>query len=258
MYFYIYDSFLSDKKYTSTLNKIETRLMDLGINGRTEKLSILKSLQEIVQEAVKKGAETMIAVGDDNTVSQIIKLLPDLNITLGIIPIGNNNKIAQILGIPLGEAACDTISSRIIEKIDLGKANDFYFISSLEIPSQKDITMDCGNYQISPLSENETISICNFDTSLNEKDTANKTICNPKDGILEAVFSPQSKRSNLFNVFKKQYSTNSVFPLKQLKIKCSKEGLPVIADGQIKIKTPVTVKVIPKKLKVIVGKNRMF
>ncbi|MFA6098930.1 MAG: diacylglycerol kinase family protein [Patescibacteria group bacterium] len=258
MFYYIYDIFLADKKYSPLLYRIEARLMDLGINGRTEKLTILKSLKEVMGDAVRKGADTIVAVGDDATISKIISLLPDLKVTLGIIPIGKNNKIARILGIPENELACDTISARITERIDLGKANNQYFISSLEIPAQKELIMDCGSYRISPTSENDLVSICNFDTLLSN-DSKRASVCNPKDGILEAIVSSSHKNSGFFgNIFKKEYSPDSVFPFKKIKLKCSKECLPIIADGQTTIKTPVTVEVLPKKLKIIVGKNRMF
>jgi diacylglycerol kinase family enzyme len=255
MHYYIYDHYLNDKKYTPTINKIETRLTDLGINGRAEKLTILKSMSEIVSEVEKKGASTVVAVGNDSTVSKMISMLPNLNITLGIIPIGPNNEIAKILGIPEEEAACDTLSARLTEKIDLGKANGHYFISHIKLPSEKDIIIDCGNYNISPLTQNSAINICNFNILTNTKKMPSS---DPKDGVLEAVFLAEKKPQGFFNIFKKKYSQNSVFPFKKLKVKCDKECLPAIADGHTTIKTPISIEVVPKKLKIIVGKNRMF
>ncbi len=258
MYYYIYDSFVTDKKHLPTVHAVEARLTDLGINGRIEKLTVLKNMKEIVEDAVKKGAKTIVGVGDDSTVSKIISYLPNLNITLGIIPIGPNNKIASLLGIAPGEEACNVLSARIIEKIDLGKANDNYFISKLAVPSQKQITMDAGTYRIRQLSEYNHINICNFDIQQAlDRDTSARS--NPKDGILEAVISAQKKRSGLWSMFQqKTYSRKSVFPFKKIKIKCDSDSVPVIADDQVTIKTPVTVEVAPKKLKIIVGKNRMF
>lgn len=255
MYFYIYDSFLNDKKYQDSVNKIETRLTDLGISGKTEKLTLLKSLSETVKEVLKKGAKTIIAVGNDATVSKIISALPSLNVIIGIIPLGSGNEIAKRLGIPEGEAACDIISARLIEKIDLGKANNYYFISHLSLTSEKDITLDCGKYNISSLISDGQITICNFSNEIVPK---SGKVCNPKDGILEAIFTPANKTNGIFGIFNKTYIQSSVFPFKKLKIKCSRESLPVIADGHVTIKTPISVEVVPKKLKVIVGKNRMF
>ncbi|MFA6553118.1 MAG: diacylglycerol kinase family protein [Patescibacteria group bacterium] len=257
MYYYIYDSFLSDRKYSATLERVESRLMSLGINGRIEKMTLLKSLREVISDAIKKGATTIIAVGNDDTVSKIINFLPNLSITLGIIPLGDNNAIATSLGIPQGEAACEVLSSRIIEHIDVGKANDCYFISSLSIPAQKEVVFDWGAYQVRPIDEQNQITICNFNTSTDLSNKAMRKTCNPHDGILEAIFKAPEDRG-WFSFSKKQYSSASVFPFTKIKIKCSTECLPVVADGQTTIKTPVTVEVIPKKLKLIVGKNRMF
>jgi len=255
MHYYIYDQFLNDRKYTPIINRIETKLTDFGINGRTEKLTILKSLPEVVNEAKKRKVSTIIAVGNDRTVSKTIGLLPNLNITFGIIPIGQNNEIAKILGIPEGEAACETLSARLTEKIDLGKANGYYFISHLKLPPEKEVVIDCGNYHISPLPDNNTINICNFDIL---SDTKHKLPSNPKDGVLEAVFSATKKSTGFFNIFKNEFSKDSVFPFKKIKVRCNKECLPALADGHTTIKTPISIEVVPKKLKVIVGKNRMF
>ena len=257
MYYYIYDALLNDKKYTASVHKIENRLMQLGISGRIEKLTILKNLKEIVEDAVKKGAETIVAVGSDDIVSRIVSVLPSFNVTFGIIPIGPNNKIAKMFGIPEGDPACDVLSARITEKIDLGKANQAYFITSLEIPQSKDVIVDCGDYNISARSNNSSINIYNINTDQKSSGYGDYS-SSPKDGWLEAVFVSPKQNWSLINIFKKEYSSNSIFPFKKLKIKCSAESLPVIADGQITFKTPVTVEVAPKKLKVIVGKNRMF
>lgn len=253
MHYYIYDQFLTDKKYEPTINKIEARLTDLGINGKTEKLTILKSFSEAVKEISKKEVNTLIAVGNDGTISKIISLLPNLNITLGIIPIGPDNEIAKMLGIPSNELACDVLSARIVEKIDLGKANDYYFISHLDLPLSQELYLDCGKYKISSVEEDSRISICNF-----EFNKVDEQYCNPQDGILEAIISPQTKSAGFFNSFKKEYIKSSVFKFKKIKVKCNTDSLKAMADGHTPIKTPIAVEVIPKKLKIIVGKNRMF
>lgn len=256
MYYYICDSFVNQKKYELLLHKIEGRLLELGINGRIEKLTLLKNLKELIEEGIKREADTIVVIGDDKTIGKVISFLPNFSVTLGIIPIGPKNRIAKILGIPEGEAACDVLSARIIEKIDLGKVNNNYFISSLEIPFGHEVIIECDNYSISTLSSSNKINICNFGNILDNK-IFNK-IYDPKDGKLEIVISPDNNSSGFFNLLKRQFSKDSVFPIKKAKIKCLKECLPVIADGEVTVKTPVSVEVMPKKLKIIVGKNRMF
>lgn len=252
MHYYIYDSFLNHKKYESILIKVEARLTDLGINGKIEKLTILKSLKEMVEDSIKKGAETIVAVGDDSTLAKIITLVADQKVTLGFIPIGENNNLAAILGIPGGEAACDILSRRVVEKIDLGKANNQYFLFSLKIP-RGEITLECNDkYTIRSQENNHNIKICNFVAG----NADHEKNFNPKDGILEAVISGAPKK--IWNVFKKEYRQDSIFPIKKVKIKSLRDQVALLADSQTVIKTPVTVEVAPKKLKIIVGKTRQF
>jgi len=100
MYLYVYDSFLNDKKYNSLLIKIEQRITDLGIKGRVAKLSILKNMKELISDAVKEGVETVVVAGDNQTFSKVINVIASLDVTLGIIPVVNNNNIAEVLGVP--------------------------------------------------------------------------------------------------------------------------------------------------------------
>src|SRR3989344_4911991 len=118
MYYYLYDPQLSDKKYNNIIARIETRLTDLGINGKINRLSFLKNINQVLAEEIKRGVKTIIIVGDDKTIGQVINLIADFNVTIGVIPIGPNNNIARLLGLPSEESACDVISSRIIKKID--------------------------------------------------------------------------------------------------------------------------------------------
>ena len=55
MYLYIYDNFLTEKKYQSLLYKIENRLVDLDIKGRVVRLNILKNMRDVVDSGIKQG-----------------------------------------------------------------------------------------------------------------------------------------------------------------------------------------------------------
>jgi hypothetical protein len=48
MHIYIYDSFVNQKKYDSTTAKIETRITDLGLNGKIVRLGIIISVEEVI------------------------------------------------------------------------------------------------------------------------------------------------------------------------------------------------------------------
>src|SRR5680860_565172 len=99
MYLYLYDPSLNNKKYSSLLAKIETRLTDLGIGGKIFRLSPLRNTSELLNDEVRNGIKTIVVVGSDKTITDVVNLAAKLEITLGIIPVGPDNKIAQVLGI---------------------------------------------------------------------------------------------------------------------------------------------------------------
>lgn len=246
MYYYLYDSFLSQKKYYQILAKIETRLTDLGINGKINHLSFLKNIQQVLSEEVKRGIKNIIAVGNDKTFSQVINLAADLNVTIGFIPIGENNTIAKLLGIPEGEKACDVLSSRIVEKIDLGKINNYYFLTSVEMIGQN-ISLELDDSCLINLEgQNSVVNISNLNHVY-------QTDCRPNDDYLNVFIETREKK-----LFKSDKKTLSQLAGKKIKI-TSKKTLPILlSDEKRIIKTPALAIILPKKIKVIMGKNRIF
>lgn len=252
-YFYFYDDFVSAKRYQLEVNRIETRLLELGLNGRKERLSILKNAREIITDGIKRGAKTVIVIGNDASMSKVISIVAEFpSVILGLIPVGPGQRIAELLGIPVGVEACAVLSKRVMAQVDLGKVNDNYFLFSLDLPAS-DVTVKCDNkYSLSVDNGDSHFHICNIG-GLTE-DIAAHTRCNPTDGKLEAIVS--AKRGG-WNIFKKHFGRDSVFSIKRATISAPHETT-VIADGQTMIKTPATVEVIPKKLRLIVGRERQF
>lgn len=246
MYLYIYDSFLSQPKYESVLNAIERRVTDLDIKGKIARLTVLKNIKELVTDAVKGGVTTVVAIGDDQTFSKMINIVANLNVTLAIIPVITNSNIARALGIPPKELACDVLAARIIRKIDLGKINNYFFINSLEISNAK-IRLDCDGYSLAPITELNQIRICN----VCQHDI--HTNSNPTDGVLEAVITPVKS-----GFFSKKVLQSTILPFTKIQINSPEEGVSIITDQQVILKTPAEIIIAPKKLKVIVGSNREF
>ncbi|KKQ56205.1 MAG: hypothetical protein US74_C0017G0013, partial [Parcubacteria group bacterium GW2011_GWA2_38_13] len=72
MYLYLYDNSLNSNKYHKLLSHIEMRLTDLGIGGKISRLSPLKNLQDLISDEIRFGVKTIVAVGNDETVSMVI------------------------------------------------------------------------------------------------------------------------------------------------------------------------------------------
>jgi len=238
MYYYIYDSFLSDKKYKKLLAQIETRLTDLGINGKINRLSFLKNINNIITDEIKEGNNTIVALGNDSTINKVINIIADLDVFLGIIPVGKEQKISKILGIPEGLAACETLSARIIKKINLGKVNNSYFVSSLDMVG-RDIILECDNNFVINLEQTNHIEIINK---------------NPfqSNSQLEITISNQNKK---FFIWPSRFDISKLNG-ESLLIN-SKKSIPILLNDENKIiKTPAKLSIQKKKLSVIVGRSR--
>lgn len=257
MYYYIYDSFLNDKKYQAVLARIENRLTDLGINGRIGRLSLLKDINELIGDELKRGVQTIVAVGNDKTVNQVVNVIaPKQDVALGIIPVGPKNKMAELLGIPPEEKACDILSARKTEKLDVARIDEkkFYFLSGAIVPSQGvSIRFDEG-FSVTPIDQEGYISIYNFFCPMSSDIKSSCT--DPQNGLLEISVEAQPDKG-FIKKMKEKPLVPSVFPAKKISLE-SKKAMPIIVDCEVAGGTPATIRVLPQKLKIIVGKTRAF
>ncbi|MBL7766138.1 MAG: diacylglycerol kinase family lipid kinase [Chitinophagaceae bacterium] len=85
----------------------------------------------LAQEALSRGIRHIVAVGGDGTVNEIVQVVAGKNAILSIIPAGSGNGLARHCNIPLNtDEAVALLKSGKPETIDLGRANDIWFISN--------------------------------------------------------------------------------------------------------------------------------
>jgi len=248
MYQYFYDALLAEEKYARPITIIENRLADLGLQGRVSRLNLFRDPREFILEAVKRGVDTVVAVGNDETLSRVVNAVGDLGLTVGMIPFGPKNEISKILGVGEGLAACDCLANRLIQKIDLGKINDFYFLSHLKTNSAVSLRQG-GEYSVRSLGKNE-VEIYNLPTA--------EERANPQDGYLEAYIKPAGRK--IFGKISGKNSprdVSSYFPIRKVMLEGGK-GAEILVDGLKKINAPAEVQIMPNQLRIIVGKNRLF
>jgi diacylglycerol kinase family enzyme len=255
LYAFLYDDFLSASSYQKVLANIETRCSVLGIQGRVSRLAIFRSARELVENLVADGAETIVVVGNDVTLQKIMWFLPDLPVTIGYIPVAEPFGIATMLGIPPGEAACDILAARRMETLDLGRLDKRYFFTEVLIRDTKARVSVDGRFTVSATHAG-TISIRNLGSiSMNGGSKANA-----KDGWLELAVEPilPSERRSRFSFFhppKRGKETN--LKLKEGTIE-SAEPIDLLMDGHQVNGFRFTLGVIPNKLKIITGRNKLL
>lgn len=245
MYCYLYDEFIQEnKRFERELLKIENRLTDLGIAGKVSRLALFRDAEEMIRDEIRRGVTTVVVLGNDATVRQVVDVVADSNVVLGIIPVGPNNELARMMGIPEGVAACDVLSARRVETIDAGVVNGRRFITGLSIPDfNAELTCE-DQYRITSVARQAQLEIRN----LNE-------VADPCDGRLEAVVRTAVKTG--WGVFGKTQMRETILPLKNLAIR-SEQPVSLFVDGEEMTSTRFDIGVEPMALKVITGKSRCF
>lgn len=295
MYYYIINPAAGNGKINKIQDKLKAKLRELNIAGDFVKTTGKGDATKLAKLALKQGYKTIIAVGGDNTVNEVAQGILDTKAVLGVIPIGNNNYLAKTLGIWHWEESLKILAARRLETIDLGKIKnnkvEKYFITSCTIgleaniikqrPEEgllsklkfiKQVFSEIMKYKpkkVNIVMEEElnatlkmfTVIVANCKPISGFKYTFHP---NPQDGKLDILLVSEIPRlkaiKNISAIADGRYEDliqTSIFKAKKVKIETEKK-MPVAIDGEIVTKTPIEIEVIPKKLKVIVGKNRQF
>lgn len=251
MYVYLYDNFLRQRKYESIIKTMETRLTDFGIAGKIIRLQQFTNAKLIIEEEKKRGASTIVIVGNDATFGQVLSSAATCEVLFGFLPLGPENLIAEVLGIPLGVEACNTLSKRRKLKLDVGWFNNRYFVSQLHIPPS-DISVEYDEkFRVSAKDKMELV-VCNLQPFI-LKDKKQNFVIHPQDGKLEAFLRPVSG----MGIFRRKFEDPSVFPFEEMTVS-SRKPFVVEADGKHSKEIKIKIKLAKGRIEMVVGKERKF
>jgi diacylglycerol kinase (ATP) len=99
MYYYIVNPAAGRGQVKNLQDKLRGRLDELGIRGEWAKTTGPGEATKMTKAAIAAGHTTIVAVGGDDTVNEVINGIDRENVAIGIIPIGTTNRIATQLGI---------------------------------------------------------------------------------------------------------------------------------------------------------------
>lgn len=246
MNLFIYDEYVNTNRYKKTLNKLETRLTDLSLNGKIIRLNNIRNVQSLIHQEIRAGIKNLCIVGNNESIVKIVSpLLSDNlptilknNLVLSIIPIGKaKQSIAHSMGITDPQEACNIILARLIKKLDLGLVNGFLFINKLEI-FNSNIDLNLFTDYIFSVIQKSDIKIYNVLDDVNLKKSSNILA---DDDCLDLIIN---KKNDI-----------TYINFKKAKIKGASEAL---LDNCLSVKNPNLVELSSFKPKFIVGKNRSF
>lgn len=270
MYFYICDNFAKKSKFSKKLEQINIKLANLGIGDERAQISLLRPMEEIIKEALQdERCTNIVAIGDDKVAAQAIDMIArsGRKIAFGMIPL-KYSKIAESMGMPNDiDACCREISSRKIARVDLGKVDDHYFLTSVSINIFPEKSFSSIFKKVlkreAPLinfdflegykvkAQAEEYAVINMPTAddiemMEEGNIKGKV--NPRDGLLDVLICESSLDKN---------KKSSFLQTRKLNME-TEEKIDIVVDGQKIKRSSLKFKVYPKFMDLIVGKNGLF
>jgi diacylglycerol kinase family enzyme len=280
VYYYILDpNGLPSAKFERLQIELQGLLAEFKISGEVGRITSLRTMGDLVELAAQRGVKTLIACGNDDTFNMMLANIRGRDLTVGFVPFDENAFLGKILGLDSLLTAVKTIAARRIERIDLARVSNTYFISYLElgiVPEQvKNLNWWNSMRSLSKASSAMTIRIddsYNLDINClggmvaNTRSTSSKQahIANPTDGFLDLLILERLRRTDILK-YKGAIAEGRWEEVPHTTvIKCRRidflepRGFPITMYNRTIAKFPCTVEIIPQRLKIIVGKNRTF
>lgn len=128
-YFFIVNSRIGQQKISQLKLAIQHYLAHCNITIKCTEYGGHATV--LAREAILLPETTVVAVGGDGTVNEVVQVMANTKKAMGIVPTGSGNGLARHCGIPivLQQAVALLATGKAVE-IDLGQANDIYFISN--------------------------------------------------------------------------------------------------------------------------------
>jgi len=244
-------------------------------------------LADLLAEVLSRKPTLVILGGGDGTISEAVDYLVDQPVEVGIIPLGTTNNFARSLNIPLDiEGAVGAIVKRKAKPVDLGNVNGDYFTNVAGIGLSALIASNVTNtakkrygrlaYAITgfkqllrhqsftvTLSDKDRELQTNFETHqlivANGRYHAGKQIASDakldNGKLIIFALGSRSKLSFAWHTLdyylgrRKQIAHESFVIGNDIVINTSRPQ-PVELDGEVKLKTPLTIAVAPVSLKI--------
>ncbi len=277
MYYYIVDpENLSQRQFERVQNQLYSCLSEYRVSGETARVTSLRTVNQLVEAAFSHGVKTLVAVGSDETLFDMINAIKGREVVVGFIPL-QESEAAEVLGIKEVDNACRTIASRRIINLDLGRVNQNLFLSKLAFGVNLTATNPFSFSLIRQLFNLPTFEVT-FTTNdyrgshrvvggliINSRGGGcSQSLGNPTDGILDVLLLPKLGRRQLIkhrrSIMKGCFESipeSSLVHLDKIEI-TSPDGLPLRIGTRVVAKTPATIEIMPNALKIISGKDRTF
>ncbi len=288
----IVNSSAGDGRAGRALPEVQDALSGHGLDHHVERTDSLEHARELALAAAA-GGETTVAMGGDGLIAAVADALKHSDGVLGILPGGRGNDFARVLGIPRKpRAACGVIASGEVRELDLGQAGETTFIGiascgfdseANRIANETRLVMGNLVYAYGALRALMSWQPATFEIVLdrdrrhvvtgysvgaaNNKAYGGGMYAAPDaeldDGLLDVVTCANMRKTRFLTallprIFKGTHvELPEVTVLRAAQVEIAADRpLTLYADGDPIGELPVTVRVLPRAVRVIVPKSR--
>ena len=241
MYCFIYGRELSERRYEQNLLAIENRLSDLDLSGSVIRLHDCRNLSLSLAEQKKRGVSTFVVLGNQTAFFESFEALMQTEQPIGYIPF-STNELSLYLGVPPLVQACDVLSARTTELMDVGLVNNHPFLLQFELKGFEG-KVHCGDsYTCSPKSP-ALVRIKNTSPADASRDQLEMT--------LDVSYSTG------WSLFSRKQVTHTSIIRDDFVIEATKQSQAAL-DGELFEGTQFTCSIRKKAVRLIAGKDRLF
>jgi len=250
------------------MDRLDLGMTQHGITGRKIRLNRLSDLAGSIDECLRSGIKTLVAVGNDTTASKVINQIMKSRAdekkqaafdgaVFGVISVSSPGLVSRCLGIDSIQASIDALKTGKTQTVDVGVLNNrHYFLSAAIFPQQSVLTF--LTYSVTSLHPDHQISVCNANIFYQDNQDGPIGRFSCSDGKLEAVIAYRPHAPLLERLLRKKkaatsYVVESVFPIQKITVSHKQKIIRVVADAEKELSAPVAVSLLPKSLKVIIG-----
>jgi diacylglycerol kinase family enzyme len=256
MYYYIVDpQKISQREFERVQNILYSSLSEYRISGEIMRVTGLRTINQLVDNAFSHGAKTIVAVGSDDTLHDVVNAIGKREITVGFIPIFDT-EIANTLGISGILQAARTIGLRRIAELDLGSVNGNYFLSKLTFGLDSAKLFNLPSFDVKFSANNEYTASLNVVGGIVSSSLVNENL---DITLLSGLSKWQTflRRRQILAGNLENLPGVSIVHAKKIEI-TNPSGLPIRTGSRVVAKTPLVIEIVPKALRIIVGKDRKF
>ncbi|MCK8818052.1 YegS/Rv2252/BmrU family lipid kinase [Natroniella sulfidigena] len=128
----VYNPMAGNRNFRYYLDQFVEKFQAAGYEIRIYRSAQQGDLITGVKQVIDQDYDLIVVAGGDGSVNEVINTMMEyqINLPLGIIPVGTANDFAAHLGMPADIEDCfDLILQEKIRQVDIGEANGRYFIN---------------------------------------------------------------------------------------------------------------------------------